>query len=60
VLLTVLVAGGAWLWLALASQRLGQETEAQRWLERASRWLDGHTGGLRPESEKKLGLNRHN
>jgi serine/threonine-protein kinase len=48
-----------WLWLALANQRLGKAEEARRWLDRASRWLDGHAGGMPAGSDRDLGLHLH-
>jgi WD40 repeat protein/tetratricopeptide (TPR) repeat protein len=33
-----------WLFLALAHHRLGQEDEARRWLERATKWMDEARG----------------
>jgi serine/threonine-protein kinase len=49
-----------WLWLALASKRLGKEEEARRWLDQASRWLDGHAAGMPAGAEHDQGVDLHN
>jgi tetratricopeptide (TPR) repeat protein len=49
-----------WLWLALASQRLGKAEEARRWLGKAQAWLDQYGDGIPPRAEEELGLHLHN
>jgi tetratricopeptide (TPR) repeat protein/tRNA A-37 threonylcarbamoyl transferase component Bud32 len=49
-----------WLWLALASQRLGKAPEARRWLEKAQAWLDQYHDGMPARAEEELGLHLHN
>jgi tetratricopeptide (TPR) repeat protein len=49
-----------WLWLALASQRLGKAEEARRWLEKAQAWLDQYHDGMPARAEEELGLHYHN
>src|SRR5262249_19149802 len=61
------VAVVAWLWMALAEQRLGKTEEARRWLDRAAKWLDQihpdfyeNEGGVRGSPEEQQGLHVHN
>jgi serine/threonine-protein kinase len=50
----------AWLWLALAHQRLGETEEARRWLERAVKWLEPLDRGMPDRAEQTLWLHLHN
>jgi serine/threonine-protein kinase len=50
----------AWLWLALAHQRLGEREEARRWLERAVKWLEPLDRGMPDRAEETLWLHLHN
>jgi tetratricopeptide (TPR) repeat protein len=49
-----------WLWLALASQRLGKAEEARRWLNKAQAWLDRYGDGMPSRADEELGLHLHN
>jgi tetratricopeptide (TPR) repeat protein len=49
-----------WLWLALAQQRLGKSEEAQRWLNKATAWLDQYRDGMPDRAEEELGLHLRN
>jgi hypothetical protein len=48
-----------WLWLALAYQKLGNPSEARRWLDRAANWLD-QQGGRMPVESSVMGSHCHN
>ena len=48
-----------WLWLALASQKMGNPSEARRWLDKAANWLD-QQGGQMPLETPAMGSHRHN
>jgi hypothetical protein len=48
-----------WLWLALASQKLGKDEDARRWLAMATGWLDQQEGRM-PLDNLYTGLHRHN
>jgi hypothetical protein len=48
-----------WLWLALAHQKLGSPNESQRWLDKATNWLDQQSGRM-PVETSEMGLHRHN
>jgi hypothetical protein len=50
----------AWLWLALANERLGEADEARRWLNKAQAWLDQYRDGILAGAEGELGLDLHN
>jgi Flp pilus assembly protein TadD len=49
-----------WLWLALASQRLGKSEEARRLLNKATTWLDQHADGMPALADEQFGLHLHN
>jgi tetratricopeptide (TPR) repeat protein len=49
-----------WLWLALATERLGKAEEARRWLNKAQAWLDQYRDGIPAHAEEELGLDLHN
>jgi serine/threonine-protein kinase len=48
-----------WLWLALASQGLGQPDEARQWLDKAARWLDRYPDGMPTRAEGSIPLHLH-
>jgi tetratricopeptide (TPR) repeat protein len=48
-----------WLWLAMAYHRLGNTVSAQRWLTRATSWLDG-LGDQMPANSGAFNLDLHN
>jgi serine/threonine-protein kinase len=48
-----------WLWLALANQKMGNPSEARRWLARAANWLD-QQGGQMPQEAATMGSDRNN
>jgi serine/threonine-protein kinase len=48
-----------WLWLALAHQKMGNPSEARRWLKKAADWLD-QQGGQMPVETREMGSHRHN
>jgi serine/threonine-protein kinase len=47
-----------WLWLALANQKMGNPTEARRWLDKAAHWLD-QQGGQMPVETATMGSDRN-
>jgi tetratricopeptide (TPR) repeat protein len=49
-----------WLWLALASQRLGKTEEARRWLSKAQAWLAQYRDGMPARADAEFGLHFHN
>ena len=48
-----------WLWLAMSYQQLGEREEAQRWLDKATAWLD-KIGNVIPANADTLNLHLHN
>ena len=48
-----------WLWLSLSCHRLGKETEAQRWLDKARSWFDEQQGRLPWPTEGHIALHLH-
>jgi serine/threonine-protein kinase len=48
-----------WLWLALVHQKLGNPSEARRWLDRAASWLD-QQGSRMPRESSAMGSHLHN
>jgi tetratricopeptide (TPR) repeat protein len=49
-----------WLWLAMASERLGKHEEARQWLDKAQVWLDQLGDGMPAGAEQQFGLDLHN
>ena len=49
-----------WLWLALASHKLGDKEKARHWLDKAATWLDGIGDELPANADGLLGLHHHN
>ena len=49
-----------WLWLALATQRLGKAEEAAAWLGKAQAWLNQYHDGIPVWAENESGLHYHN
>jgi serine/threonine-protein kinase len=49
-----------WLWLALATQRLGKTEEARRGLVQGAKWLDQYKDGLPAWGAETPGLDLHN
>lgn len=49
----------SWLWLALAYHQLNRNDEAQRWLGKATDWLDQQEGHM-PRESAEMGSHRHN
>jgi eukaryotic-like serine/threonine-protein kinase len=48
-----------WLWLAMSYHQLGEKEEAQRWLDKATEWLD-KMGKEMPANAEILNLHLHN
>jgi tetratricopeptide (TPR) repeat protein len=49
-----------WLWLALASHKLGENERARRWLDKADAFLDSVGSELPANAEHLFGLHLHN